>query len=59
MEKLFSRKLIVTLVYPLLVAVVKALKLDVSDELLMATAGVAASYLLGQSYVDAKEKANA
>lgn len=56
MDKFLSRKLIVALAYPLFVGVAKVLKLDVSDELLMTLAGVAASYMVGQSVVDMAAK---
>lgn len=59
MSKFLSRKLIVALAYPLFVGIAKALKLDISDELLMTLAGVAASYMVAQGWADASEKKNA
>lgn len=56
--KFLSRKLVVALAYPLFVGIVRALKVEISDELLMALAGVAASYMVAQGWVDGKDKTN-
>lgn len=56
MEKFASRKFIVTLAFGLLVACRDWLKLPITDEALMTLAGVVATYLAGQIYLDGKEK---
>lgn len=55
MEKLMSRKLAVTLLYAVIAALNTKLGLGLSENVLLSLAGVAGAYLLGQSYVDAKE----
>lgn len=54
MSKFISRKLVITFCYALLVALNKKTGLDVADEILMALAGVVATYLAAQGYVDSK-----
>lgn len=58
MERFASRKFIVTLAFGLLVACRDWLKIAITDDALMTLAGVVATYLVGQTVLDSKEKAN-
>lgn len=57
MGKFASRKFLVTLISAAFVALNQALGLDLSEETILAVAGIVVAYLAGQSYVDRKEKA--
>lgn len=59
MERFMSRKFIVTLCFALLVAGRDALGIKVSDDSILALAGVVVSYLAAQGWIDAKEKKDA
>lgn len=56
MDKLVSRKLIVTLVYALLVALNDKIGLKMSEDALLGLAAVCGAYLAAQGWIDAKEK---
>lgn len=54
MNKLKSRKFWVTVVSALLVVANDGLGLDLPSEAIMTVAGVAITYILGESYIDGK-----
>ena len=54
--KMLSRKLIVTLITILATALNHRFNLALGTEEIMSLSGVAASYVLGQSYVDSQKK---
>lgn len=56
MDKLLSRKFIVTLVYMLLVAGRDSLGLDLGDGELMNITAAVVSYLAAQGWIDSREK---
>lgn len=59
MNKLLSRKFLVTLAYALLVVVRDAAGLKISDADLMVLAGVVATYVVTQGWLDSKEPKDA
>lgn len=56
MEKLRSRKLWVSVITAILVIANEGFNLNLPKEEIMTVAGLAMSYVLGQSFVDGKEK---
>jgi len=52
LSKLYSRKLWVTIITGVLVAFNKKAGLNLSEEAIMALAGLSAAYVIGMSYVD-------
>ena len=54
MSKLKSRKLWMAVVSGLLIVANEGLGLDLPNDAVLTVAGVAITYILGQSYVDAK-----
>lgn len=58
MDKFASRKFVVTMTFALLIAGRDWLGIKIDDESLMYLAGVVATYLAAQGWIDAKEKVN-
>lgn len=56
MDRLKSRKLWISIITAILVIANEGLDLNLPKEEIMTISGIAMSYILGQSYVDGKEK---
>jgi len=58
MDMVLSKKLITAIVSIITIALNKKIGLDLSENDILAIAGVAAAYITGQSFIDTKKEQN-